>query len=125
MASEDSAENHFLRNSSILAVSVDRVGKLDELDDAFECPLPTLVNHVDGGREDLVVVYTRREAHVAAEEERIRDPAERPERGGVPEGVDHERAARQRDRLVQRVVRQFEWRHPGGRYSVADQAAQP
>lgn len=68
MASEDSVENHFLRNPSMLAVSVDGVGKPDELHNPFESPLSTLANQVDRGREDLVIHYACRKAHVAPEE---------------------------------------------------------
>ena len=68
MASEDSVENVTLWNPSVLAVSIDGVGKVDEFDYAFETAMPPLTNKVDSGREDLVVDYARREAHVVLEE---------------------------------------------------------
>jgi hypothetical protein len=68
MASEDSVENLFLRDSPVLAVAIDGVGKVDELYEPFDGPLPPLIHKVDHGREDLVVRYTRRKAHVALEE---------------------------------------------------------
>ena len=68
MASEDPVENLCLRDPPVLAVPIDGVGELDEFNDAFESPMSTLINKVDGGREDLVVHHTRRKAHVVPEE---------------------------------------------------------
>jgi hypothetical protein len=68
MASEDSVENLTLSDSPMLAVPVDGVSKANELDDAFATPMPALADQVDNGREDLIVGYTRGEAHVATEE---------------------------------------------------------
>jgi hypothetical protein len=68
MASEDSVEDLTLRDSPILAVSIDGVSKRDELNDAFATLMPPLADQVDGGGEDLVVRYARRKAHVAPEE---------------------------------------------------------
>jgi hypothetical protein len=44
MASEDSVENLLLRDSSVLAITVDGVGKPDQLNDPFASPMPTLVD---------------------------------------------------------------------------------
>jgi hypothetical protein len=68
MASEDSVENFILWGPPALAISVDGIGKLDELHDPFESPVVSLAHQVDRGREDLVVGYARRMAHVASEE---------------------------------------------------------
>jgi hypothetical protein len=68
MASEDSVENHFFRHSPMLAIPVDGVGKPDKLHDAFDGTLPALANQLDSLREDLIVHYTRGEAHVVTEE---------------------------------------------------------
>ena len=74
MASEDSVENNFLGNPPVLAVSVDGVCKPNEFHDPFDRPLPLLANQLDSLGKDLVIDYTRREAHVAAEERHDRGP---------------------------------------------------
>ncbi len=68
MASEDSVENLLLRNSPVLTITIDSVGKLDELDEAFASPVVTSIHKVNGRREDLVINHTRRKAHVVPEE---------------------------------------------------------
>ena len=68
MASEDSVENLTLSDSPMLAVTVDPVGKLDDLYEPFQSAVPSLGHKVDSAREDLVIGYARGEAHVAAEE---------------------------------------------------------
>ena len=80
MASEDPVENLILRKPPVLAVPVDGVRKLDELNDAFETSVPTLIYKVDSGREDLVVHYTRRKTHVAAEKRHDNVPKDLPMR---------------------------------------------
>ena len=68
MASEDSVENLMLWDPPILAISIDGVGKLDHFDESFASPMPTLGHKVDRHREDLIIRYTRRKAHVISEE---------------------------------------------------------
>jgi hypothetical protein len=68
MASEDSVEDLTLRDSPMLTVPVDGVGKADELNEPLATSMPALANQVDNGGEDLVVRYARRKAHVTPEE---------------------------------------------------------
>jgi hypothetical protein len=82
MASEDSVENLSLRDATVLAVAIDGVGQPNEFNDAFESPVPTLVHKVDGGREDLVVDYTRRKAHVVPEDKHVLVPTFGKDRAG-------------------------------------------
>ena len=78
MASEDSVENLTLRDAPVPAVPVDGVGKSHQLHNSFTRPMPALTNKVDSGSEDLVVDYTRRKAHVVAEERNDRIPQDLP-----------------------------------------------
>jgi hypothetical protein len=68
MASEDSVENFTLRCAPVLAVPVDRVGKVDQLYEPIAATMPSLAHQVDSCREDLIVRYPRRKAHVTLEE---------------------------------------------------------
>jgi hypothetical protein len=68
MASEDSVEDYLLWIPSILAIPVDGVGKVNELHDSFDRAVPSLADQFDSARKDLVIGYTRRKAHIAAEE---------------------------------------------------------
>ena len=68
MASEDSVENDFSRYSSVLAIPIDGVRKLDELHKPFDGAVAAIDNSVNRGGEDLIVLHARRKAHVAAEE---------------------------------------------------------
>ena len=68
MASEDSVDNNLLRDPSMLAVAIDHVGKPHEPKKTFQRPMTSVVYGAHRCSEDLVIIYTRRKAHVPPEE---------------------------------------------------------
>ena len=62
----------------MLAISVDGVGKVDELNESFDGPMPSLGYKVDSSSEDLVVDHSRGIAHVVVEERHDNVPQDLP-----------------------------------------------
>jgi hypothetical protein len=68
MASEDSVENVLRRDSSVLAVPIDGVGKPNQSGDPLERLVLASIDQLNSTREDLVVGHTRRKAHIPPKE---------------------------------------------------------
>ena len=68
MASEDSVEDQLLWYTPILAAIVNGVRKPDEFHETLLAAVSSTIHELDSVGKDLIVLYTRRKAHIPTEE---------------------------------------------------------